>query len=290
MRTTITLDDMAVFSAVVREGSFTAAGRALGLTKQSVSERVARLEAELGVQLLLRSTRRQQLTEIGVEYARECASITAQAADANLRAHQAQHQPSGVVRVTCPVGLSRPLVMPAIEAYRRIHPKVTFDVLVEERVVDLIKEEIDLAIRVGTHSSSPSYVLRPLFDSEALFVASRELIERHGEPRTAADVRRFPCVLRRKSDRWTIHGEEVPVTATVVVNTVFGAADAAVAGLGIAAVPALVIRDELASGRLRALFGHRARPMRFYAVWVARRLPVKVRTLLELLSQQARSL
>jgi DNA-binding transcriptional LysR family regulator len=284
------LDDMAVFAAVAREASFTSAGRALGMTKQSVSERVARLEARLGVQLMIRSTRRLHMTDIGAEYARACTAIVAHADSANLIAHQAQHRPTGLLRVTCPVGLSRPLVMPTIEEYRRIHPGVDFEVAIEERVLDLIKEGIDLGIRVGTDSSSPSYMTRPLFENEAVFVASRELVERHGEPRTAADVRRLPRIVRRNEQAWTVHGESIPIAGALVVNTVFGVADAAIAGLGIAAVPQLIVRDEIASGKLRVLFGHPARQMRFFAVWPARRLSVKVRTFLELLTHKAREL
>ena len=216
MKGTGSLDDMAVFAAIVREGSFTAGARALGVTKQSASERVARLEARLGVQLLVRSTRRLSVTEIGAEYARACAEIVASADAANLMAHHAQRHPTGQVRVTCPVGLSRPLVMPAIDDYRRVHPGVTFDVVIEERVLDLVKEGIDLAIRVGTTSSSPAYVARPLFSSDAVFVASREFIARHGEPRTAADARRLPMITRRGERTWTIHDEEIAVTGAVV--------------------------------------------------------------------------
>ena len=290
MRASLSLDDMAVFAAVVREGSFTAGGRALGMTKQSVSERVARLEERLGAQLIVRSTRRQKLTDVGIEYARGCAVVVAQASAANLLAQQAQHHPMGLLRVTCPVGLSRPLVMPVIEEYRRIHSGVTFEVLVEERVLDLIKEEIDLGIRVGTASSSPIYVSRPLFEANGVFVASREFIERHGEPRTADELRRLPCVARRGDTRWRIQDEDVDVTPSVTVNTVFGSIDAALAGLGIATVPEMVVREELASGRLRVLFGTPARRMKFVAVWPSRRLSIKVRTFLELLMQRARDL
>lgn len=290
MHDRISLDDMAVFAMVAREGTFTAAGRALGVTKQSVAERIARLEERLGVQLLVRSTRGARLTDIGTEYARSCTAVTAQADAANLLAYQAQHRPTGLLRVTCPVGLARPLVMPAIEDYRRIHPAVTFEVIVEERVIDLVKEEIDLALRVGTATSSPAYMTRPLFEGDAVFVASREIVERYGELRTAADARRVPWIMRRGDRSVKIEAHEVAVDPAVVVNTVFGCVDAALAGLGVAAVPELVVRDEIERGKLRVVFGHPARRMRFVAVWPARRLSIKVRSLLELLAQRARDL
>jgi DNA-binding transcriptional LysR family regulator len=286
----VKLDDMATFAAVVREGSFTGAARAFGITKQSISERIARLEDELGVQLLVRSTRSLRLTEIGEQYHRACAGIVAQAETANVIAQQAQHHPSGVLRVTCPVGLSRPLVMPTIEEYRRIHPAVTFEVLVEERVVDLIEEGLDLAIRVGSTSSSPTYMSRPLFDGDAVYVASHAYLERHGEPKTPSELGAHTCVLRRGDTIWKIQGEDVPVGGAVVTNTVFGVADAVLAGLGIGALPELVVRDEVAAGQLRVLFGAPARRMRFFAMWPSRRLSLKVRSFLDLLACHAREL
>lgn len=277
---------MAVFAAVAREGSFTRGANALGVTKQTASERVAKLEAHLGVQLLVRSTRQLRLTVIGEEYARTCVGLVAQAENANLVARQSQLHPTGVLRVTCPVGLARPLVMPALEEYRRMHPSVSFEVLIEERVVDLVAEHIDLAVRVGTDTSSPLYVTRPLFEADAVFVASREFLARHGEPRTVAEARALPHVVRgiaRPRNSETLD-------AAVCVNTVVGVADAVRAGLGIGVVPSLIVADELASGKLRVLFGHPARRMRFVAVWPARRLPTKTRVLLDILLKRARGL
>jgi DNA-binding transcriptional LysR family regulator len=281
---------MATFAAVVHAGSFTAAARALGITKQSVSERISRLEGRLGVQLLVRSTRALRLTDVGEHYHQACAAIVAKAEEADLLANQAQLKPTGTLRLTCPVGLSRPLILPTVAEYRRIHPGVQFEVLIEERVVDLIKEHIDLAIRVGTQSSSPTYVAKPLFETNAVFVASRELLEKYGEPRTAAELRKLPFITRGDQEVWTVLGEEVRFESATRVNTVFGLADAAVAGLGVAVVPALVVRDEIASGKLRALFGHPARTMKFTAVYPARRLTVKVRSFLDLLVRRARDI
>lgn len=115
---------MAVFAAVARDGSFTAAARSLAVTKQNVSERISRLEASLGVQLVIRSTRALRLTDAGQHYAEACTSIVEQADTANRAAQRAQMSVAGTMRVTVPVGLGPILIFPMLREYRLLHPGV----------------------------------------------------------------------------------------------------------------------------------------------------------------------
>jgi DNA-binding transcriptional LysR family regulator len=281
------LDDMAVFAAVAREGTLTAAARSLGITKQSVSERIAQLERRMGVQLLLRSTRALRLTEVGARYYESCTSILAEVERAERDARHSQQNPVGAVRVTAPIGLGAALMMPTVREFQRTYPDVRLELVLDERIVDLIRDGIDLAVRAGSVRSTPSFIARSLFETANAVVASPEYISTHGRPRSARALERLPCIARRQADTWLVDGEKIAIAGSVVVNTFEAARDAALSGIGIANIPIPVVLDDLRSGRLELVFGPTAR-IKFTALWPARRLPLRVRLFLDLLILRAR--
>lgn len=283
------LDEMAVFATVVRDGSFTAAAKSLGITKQSVSERVARLEERLGVQLLVRTTRALRLTEVGTRYHEACATIVAEAERAEREAKSAQVHAAGTVRVTAPIGLGASLLVPAIADFTQTHPAVKLELVLDEAIVDLVRGGVDLAIRAGSVDGTATAVARPLFEAPVLLVASPAFVAKHGRPADADAVAKLPCVVRRVDDAWTIDGQRVPIAGKLTVNTFEAARDAALADLGIALVPAPVAYVELVAGRLVAVM-RTGRSVKFTVLWPTRRLPVRVRLFYDALVEQARRL
>jgi len=281
------LDDMIVFAAVVRDGTLTAAAQSLGITKQSISQRIVRLEGRIGVELLYRSTRLVRLTEAGARYHDACQSILAQVEAIEREMRRSQQGASGTVRVTAPLGLSAPLIIPAAKAFQRIHPAIQLDLMFEERLVDLVREGIDLAIRAGSVQSTPSFIARRLFTTTHVIVASPEYIGLHGKPANPDALAERPCVARQRSESWTLDGRTIAVSSAVVVNTAEAARDAALAGIGMARVPLPIALDDVRAGRLEIVFGG-AGPIPFTALWPARRLPVRVRLFLEFLAARAR--
>lgn len=278
---------MAVFAAVARDGTFTAAARSLGVTKQSVSERIARLEERIGVQLLLRSTRALRLTDVGARYYESCASIVAQVEQAEREVRQSLQHAVGTVRVTAPIGLGAVLLMPTVRDFQRAHPAVRLELVLDEKIVDLIRDGIDLAVRAGSVQSTPSFIARPLFNTANVVVASPEYIVTHGRPQHAKALERLPCVARRHADTWMIDGQRIAVPGSVIVNTFEAARDAVLAGIGIAQIPIPVVLDDVRSGRLEVVFGPIGR-ITFTALWPTKRLPHSVRLFLDLLAQRAR--
>jgi DNA-binding transcriptional LysR family regulator len=278
---------MIVFAAVVRDGTFTAAANSLGITKQSISHRIARLESRIGVELLYRSTRLIRLTEAGARYYEACTSILAQVDGIEREMRRSQQGATGTVRVTAPIGLSAPLVIPAAKAFQRAHPAVHLEVIFEERRVDLVREGIDLAIRAGSVQSTPSFIARVLFKTALVIVASPEYIGIYGRPKSPEALAALPCVARQRSETWALDGQTIAVSGAIVVNTVEAARDAAVAGIGMARIPLTIALDDVRAGRLDIVFAN-AGQIPFTALWPAKRLPIRVRLFLEFLADRAR--
>jgi DNA-binding transcriptional LysR family regulator len=238
------------------------------------------------VQLVVRSTRALRLTTAGAGYADACAAVVALAEDAERDAGQAHQRAAGPIRVTAPVGLGASLLLPTVAGLRRTHPGVQVELLLDERVVDLVRDGVDLAVRAGAVQSTPSFIARPLFATETMLVASPDFVAAHRRPIDDAAFARLPCIARRRPDAWTIDGRAVAIDGALVVNTYEAARDAAMMGLGIAQVPFTIVVDDLEAGRLCVVAGP-LRTIKFTALWPARRLPVRVRVFVDLLVRHA---
>lgn len=276
--------DMVLFAAVAREGSFTRAARQLGITKQTASERIGRLEERLGVRLLERTTRRLRVTSAGGDYYERCSAIAAQIEEANREVQQLQLEPSGLLRVSAPVLYGRRFLAPVVADYLRRYPRTRVELTLADRRVDLLEEGFDLAIRIGVLDDS-SLAVRKLGEGHLYYLASPAFLAAHGAP-TPARLGELRCVGTRPVETWKLGGTELKIEPVLIVNDLEIACEAAIAGLGIARLPSLVCRDAVARGRLRVLFGSAppsASPV--YAVFPSRRhLPVKVRVFLDALS------
>ena len=276
-------DDMLVFATVVRTGAFTSAAAELGMTKQSVSERIGRLERALQVRLLERTTRSLRPTEAGTAYFERCQAIASAIEEANDFARQRQSEPVGRLRVACPTLYGRRFLAPVVATYLGQYPRMQVEITLTNWPVDLIDDGFDLAIQIGRLKDS-SYTARRLGDGYLYFVASPAYLRTHGEPTPAglADAR---CIGFSSEEDWRIDDLKVRVTPVVAMNDLESICDLAIAGVGITRLPGLVCQDAIRDGRLVRLFPDVRVPVRpVSALYPSRAfLPMKVERFLDAL-------
>jgi DNA-binding transcriptional LysR family regulator len=239
------LNDLRFFAAVVSSGGFSKAARELGVPKSRLSRRVALLEAELGVRLLERSTRRLQITEVGHEVYAQALTATAAAEAASEAAMRVRAEPQGLVRLSCPLSLHADLVA-GLPAFLRANPRLRLQILSTNRRVDLIEERVDVAIRVRERLDTDGDLqMRRIGVSHRIIVASRELVEAYGEPATPQDLARLPLLdTTEQSGRsvWYLtHDNAAPQSVEFEPRLAVGDLDtlatAAVEGIGAALLP-----------------------------------------------------
>ena len=285
------LNDMVTFARVVDAGGFSEAARRMGASKSTVSKAVSRLEASLGARLLNRSTRKLSVTEVGLAFYEHCARIADEAALAAESARELQSEPSGVLRITVPVSFGRLHIAPAVVEYLERYPRVTIDMSVTDRVVDLVGEGYDLAIRI-TREPHPHLVARELAPSRRVICATPDYFARFGTPETPADLQRHNCLHYTRLSphgEWRLNGRQgeivVSVRGSLRIDDDDALSQAVLSGLGIAILPTFIIGRELQAGRLRSVLGEYV-PLerRIYSVRLPNvRLPVKVRGFVDFL-------
>ncbi len=237
------LNHITAFVRVVEAGSFTAAARALELPKSSVSRSVAQLERELGILLMQRTTRKLSLTDAGRQYFDRARVALGELDDASASVANLGSEPRGVVRLTAPVDIAVMMLTGIVRDYLAAHPKVTVDLTLGGRRVDLVEEGIDIAVRAGALGDS-SLVARKVATTELGLYASPEYLERRGRPRTLGDLAAHDCVLFRAGRggaRWQLTGpdgdESVHVDGRVRADEMSFVQAAVAAGLGIGMLP-----------------------------------------------------
>lgn len=276
--------DMVLFAAVVREGSFSQAARALGITKQTTSERIAKLEKQLGVRLLERTTRSLRITGAGAEYYDRCSAIATQIDEANREVQQRQAEPVGLIRVSSPPLYGRRYLAPVVSKFLLRYPKARVELVLAERRINLIEEGLDLAIHIGPLDDS-SLVSRKLGEGPMHCVASPAFIAKHGVPKSG-ELHAARCVGLSPFETWQVGAEKARLEPVLMVNDHELACEAAVAGVGIARVPAMVCREAVMRGKLKVLFADSPPMVRVVSVIYPSRvhLPAKVRLFIEALT------
>ncbi|TFZ08415.1 LysR family transcriptional regulator [Ramlibacter humi] len=293
------LNDMLLFAEVVDQGSFAAAGRTLGLPKSTLSRRVAELEGRLGVRLLHRTTRKLSLTEAGELYHRHCVAMREQAQAAEEAVAAFHDEPRGTVRVACPVTLAQINIGPLLPAFLARHPFVRIEMQVTNRVVDLVQEGFDVALRVRpTVDDSGSLVVKRLARTRALLVASPAQLEREGRPASTADLPRLSTVAMSAVDgRASLvlqgpQGEryELAHRPVFVADDLLTVKHAITEGLGMGILPDYICAREMRGGTLvEALPGWNPAPGVLHAVFPSRRGMVPaVRRFLDFLGEQVK--
>lgn len=290
MSSTIDLSLLAAFVKVVQSGSFTRAAEALGTHKAHLSRQVSLLERELGVRLLERTTRSLSLTEAGREFHERSLGILAAVDDARLAMQQAQGEPRGTLRLTCGVEFGMLAVGRWINRYLQRHPKVRVDAEMTGRIVDLVHEGFDLAIRLGELPDSTLAARRLGTLAYALY-ASPGYLRQRPAPREPEDLAAHDLlVFAAPSQRshWPLkRGEQtrrMPVQARFRATNLFTIRDAAEAGLGIAALPRMVGDPLVGERRLQPVMKDWSPPdVPVHAVFAsARFLSPKVRAFVDL--------
>lgn len=297
METTFPLDTlvgMAVFARVVDDGGFSAAARALGMSKSAVSKQVSALEDRLGARLLNRTTRRMSLTEAGAARIDNCRRVLAEAEAAESAVGALQSEPAGVLRVNAPVTFGAVHLAPALPDFLARHPAVTIDLTLNDRMVDLVDEGYDLAIRI-TRLADSSLIARKLAPGRRVMVAAPAYLERCGVPATLVDLKEHDCLSYTyvaADEEWRFRGpkgeEAVRVGSRLRANSGEVLRAAAMAGAGIAALPTFICGADLAAGRLvRVLPEYDNTNFAIYAVWPAGRHPSpKLRAFIDFLAER----
>lgn len=250
------LNEIAVFARVVESGSFTRAAEQLGVPKSTVSRAVARLEERLGVSLLARSTRVVRLTEAGTAYHQRITAALGLIGNAEDEVAQLQGAPRGKIRITAPYDIGGDFLAEVVARFSARHPEVHVDVVLTNRVVDLIAEGFDLALRAGKLRDS-SLIARKLGAMDHRLVAAPAYLAERGTPAAPADLGHHACLLYRPQDgkaRWILEGAggqvSVEVAGPVGADDLVFLRVAALAGGGIALLPAFLCAADVAAGRL----------------------------------------
>jgi len=282
---------MSTFVEVVARGSLSAAARAEGIAPAMIGRRLDALEARLGVKLLQRTTRRLVLTDEGMAFLEDCQRILGEVNDAESAIAEHSMRASGHLTVSAPAGFGRQHVAPLLPSFLAEHRDVTLNLNLSDRVVDLVAEGVDVAIRIASLDDS-SLVGVKLADNRRVVVASPAYIKRHGRPRELADLARHNClpISSEGSQRgWTFLNDNKPVTLKVGGNMVCN--DGAVlhawalAGKGLAWRSMWEVGGQIASGELCTVLDEYAAPGNdIHAVFAQRRhLPLRIRAFVDFL-------
>ena len=286
-----TLVSMRIFRQVADQQSFSAAGKRADMSAAMVTKHIAHLEAHLGARLFNRTTRRVSLTEAGREYLSQCqdALDLIDAAEASIS--QARNAPSGTLKVTAPVWLANAAIADLFARYRRQYPEVLLDIQLENRRVDLVGEGYDVALR-ATADPSPTLIVKPLAVVPFYLVAAPALFKGRAIPQQVSDLMDCDAVLPSyvSLDKITVessHGKEVlRLKPAMYCSDTHLAKQSVLCGVGAAYLPAWLVHDELAQGRLiRLLPAHRTQAITLYAAYSSRRyMTTKVRTFIDFLA------
>lgn len=269
---------LAAFATIIRAGSISKAAIQLGCGKSLLSRQLAKLEEDLGARLIQRSTRRLTLTEIGEQVLHEAQRIDTALANIEQMAGQHQQEVKGRLRVTCPMAAVARLVPVMMEFCQR-YPQIDFALQVEDRLVDLIADQIDVAIRVA-HLDDSSLIARKLVDSQRILCAAPGYLAKAGNPVVAEDLTQHACLLYlnagRINDEWTLlkNGEmkKVRVSGHFQSNNGIALVTAACSGAGILLIDRLIVSKHLKSGELVSVLDNYQLPSGspVYAVYPAR--------------------
>jgi DNA-binding transcriptional LysR family regulator len=282
------LASMQIFVQVVDSGSFTAAAKRLDTATSVITHHVQVLEDHLGVQLINRTTRRLNLTEVGRTFYEHSTRILAQVEEAEQCVSILQATPRGLLRINTTENLARVLA-PLIGEFSEAHPQMSFDVVATDHMVDLIAAGFDLALRGGTLPDS-SLISRRLGVGKVIPCASPSYLERRGKPQRPEDLAEHNCLIYVALESpWRFAGRDgvisVDVSGNLRSNTWAAIRGAALCGQGIALLPILQIADDVREGRLaRLLPDYDTGEVAIQAVYPAsRHLSVKVRSFLDFL-------
>ena len=288
-------EDLQAFVAVVETGSFTAAAERLDIAKSAVSRRVAALEERLGVQLLRRTTRVLNLTDTGGSFYEHNARILADLEEAEAAVQQEHGELRGVLKVALPLSFGVRHMCQPIAAFSKRHPKVHFELDLNDRRVDLVGEGVDVAVRIG-HLKDSSHIARRLFKARTVVCASPHYLKVHGEPRTPDELLDHRCLAYSnlaEPGRWAYtdaDGNRGAVVVDLAMSASSGdfLANTAAQGMGIGIQPTFIASDAIRRGSLVPILTNYEWPTSpAYAVYPpTRHLSYRVREFIDFLADR----
>jgi DNA-binding transcriptional LysR family regulator len=287
------LTSMSVFVKVADLGSFAAAAKELRLSPTMIGKHMRHLEERLGSLLINRSTRRQSLTELGRNYLDHCRRLLEEAEAGDALAEEALRTPRGRLRVAAPIAFGSHSLAPTIVKFMKKYPEVTVELMLNDRMVELVEEGIDVAIRVGTLADS-RMMSRSLSPYRAVVCASPDYLAERGTPAHPNDLRDHDCLSYpdwTEGQRWSFLGPDgelhVDVKSRFQINNGFGIRYAALAGAGIVLQSAEFVADDIAAGRLHVLLSNyktQSRPR--HLVWLQNRsMTPKLRAFIDFVAE-----
>ncbi len=256
------LNDLYLFAKVAQAGGFAAASRQLQLPKSTLSRRIARLEQQLAVRLIQRSTRHFVLTELGQIYLAHCKAMLVEAEAAQQAIDRLTHEPKGIIRLSCPVGLLHFHLAQMLADFMLLYPGVQIHLEATNRRVDVLAEGFDLAVRVRpTPLEDSDLVLRILSDRGQCLVASPSLVQQQGVPQQPEQLAGWPALSRTRVNepqQWCLHHadgqiKKVDYQPRLITTDMATLLSAALAGVGVVQLPQLMVGPYLASGQLSQL-------------------------------------
>jgi DNA-binding transcriptional LysR family regulator len=284
---------MLAFVRVAESGSFTAAAAQLGISVSAVAKAVARLEEDLGTQLLARSTRKLALNDDGRDFYARCQQILNDIEDAEASVKSARETPRGRLRMVLPVLFGRLTFLPRVAEFHQKNPEIVLDVSFDDRPADLIERGLDLAVQVGNLKDS-RYLTRVLNHGPRVTVASPAYLARQGEPGTPADLARHNCIVSTFGPAWLFSDRgtriEVLVHGNLVVTGGDALREAVLLGLGIGQANWWTVQHDLARGTLKPLLKEYAVEGRPISVVYppTRHVPRKLRAMIDFLVEITR--
>jgi len=287
------MSSMAVFRRVVEAKNFSAVARETNMSQSTVSKHIAALEERLGTKLLNRSTRSLKLTEAGKEYYHHCTRILNDFQEAEASIGKGKIKPTGTLRISTSAAFGRICILPYLNEFFETYPDISIDLLFDDNYIDLVKEGIDLAIRIGPLADS-SLIARKIGTSQRLVVASPEYLVKHGRPKKPADLARHDCIfysLQKAPDLWYFNSiqegdESIRVTGRLKASSPDAICDATMEGLGISIICEWYARKYIKDGRLKVILpDYHPTAYDIHAVYPERKfVPQKVKRMIEFLA------
>ena len=290
--------EMTVFVTAVDAGNFSAAARVLGLTPSAVSKQISRLESRLGARLLNRSTRRTSLTDVGRDFYDRSRTILAEIDEAERAVGHASDEPRGTLRVTASISFGQRQIVPLVPEFVSRFPDVRVDMVVSDRVIDMVDERIDVAVRVSAPADS-ALIARQLIPDRRVVCAAPEYLSAHGIPSVPEDLTAHKALIYSTvySDTWRFGGRlggssgptAVRVSSNFAANSGEAIRDLALQGAGIARLATFLVGPDIKAGRLIELLPdwHDPQENIIHAVYPSRRLvPPSTRAFVDFLVEK----
>ncbi|MFM4909652.1 LysR family transcriptional regulator [Aeromonas dhakensis] len=283
----VELELMGLFATVVEQGSFTGAAELLGMPKSSVSQKISRLESQLGVRLLQRTTRRLSLTPQGEVYVEQCRALLALARSANLAMARLRAAPAGRVRITAPEATGTLLLGRILAEFRALYPEVVLELTLCDEQLDLVGEGYDLALRAAPLKDS-SLICRRIGQVPRYLVAASTYLAAHGMPQQLSELGRYACLVHTSLPVWPLQEGGWRPQGACISNSLLALRELAINEGGIALLPHHVCEGDLASGRLQKVLPELAVPPNpFYLIYPSREhLAPALRSLMDFVAER----